>query len=381
MKGKRKIIISVTNDLVADNRVHKVATSLMKFGFEVLLVGRKLKGSLPVNRDYQTKRFRLFFTKGAKFYACYNIRLFFFLLFTKSDIFLANDLDTLPANFLASKIRNKKLVYDSHEYFTEVPELINRPKIKRIWERIEKRILPKIKNAYTVCGSIADVYKEKYGIEMKVIRNISECNGKIIPKETDYLKALSMQKIILYQGAVNVGRGIEEVIEAMQYVENARFVIVGDGDVTEDAKKIVSRLYLKHKVFFIGKVPLEELIAYTQKATIGISLEKNIGLNYYYALPNKLFDYIRANVPVLASRLPEIENIVKTYDIGCFIENHNPKHIAENINFMLNSPDKMQKWKENLEKASAELCWENEEKILKEIFNLKQNADDTDKAD
>lgn len=368
MPKKKKIIISVTNDLVADNRVNKVANSLIKFGFDVLLVGRITKGSLPISRIYKTKRFRLLFNKGAMFYACYNIRLFFFLIFTKADIFMSNDLDTLPANFLASKIRNKKLVYDSHEYFTEVPELVNRPKIKRIWERIEKYILPKIKNTYTVCGSIAGVYKEKYCIEMKVVRNVPECNKQINPIETDYLKELSKQKIILYQGAVNMGRGIEEVIEAMQYVENARFVIVGDGDVTEDAKKLVSKFYLKHKVFFIGKVPIEELVAYTQKATIGISLEKNIGLNYYYALPNKLFDYINANVPVLASRLPEIENVVKTYDIGCFIENHNPKHIAEKINFMLHSPEKMQVWKENLKKASDELCWENEEKVLKDIY-------------
>jgi len=365
---KQKIVISVTNDLVADNRVHKVASSLMQFNYDVLLVGRKLKHSLPVNRDYKTKRFKLLFNKGAMFYACYNIRLFFFLLFAKADIFLSNDLDTLPANFYTSKIRKKKLVYDSHEYFTEVPELVNRPRVKRFWEKIEKRILPKIKHSYAVCNSIAGVYKEKYGVDMKVVRNIPICDAEIEIKETEYLKELSKRKIILYQGAVNIGRGIEQVIEAMQYVENAFFVIVGDGDIIYKAKKLVSDLYLKHKVYFIGKVPLNELFAYTKRAYIGISLEENIGLNYYYALPNKLFDYIRANVPVLASRLPEIENIVKTYGIGCFIENHNPEHIAEKIKFMLNSPEKIQIWKENLEKASAELCWENEEKVLKDIF-------------
>ena len=366
---KQRIIISVTNDLVADNRVHKVAGSLIKFGFDVLLVGRKLKESFPVSREYKTKRFKLLFNKGAMFYACYNIRLFFFLLFAKAEIFLSNDLDTLPANFLASKIRNKKLVYDSHEYFTEVPELVNRPKIKRIWESIEKRILPKIKRSYTVCNSIANVYNKKYGIEMKVVRNIPFCNSETESKQTPLFSELTKQKkVILYQGAVNMGRGIEQVIEAMQYVNDAFFAIIGDGDIYDDAKKLVSQLYLKGKVFFLGKVPFNELAANTKKAYIGISLEQNIGLNYYYALPNKLFDYIRANLPVLASRLPEIENIVKTYNIGCFIENHNPKHIAEKINYMLNSPEQYQTWKENLQKASAELCWENEEQVLKEIF-------------
>ncbi len=366
--SKKKIIISVTNDLISDNRVHKVATSLIDFGFEVLLVGRKLKKSLPLKRNYKTKRFRLFFSKGAIFYACYNIRLFLFLLFAKADIFLSNDLDTLPANFLASKIKNKKLVYDSHEYFTEVPELVNRPKIKRIWERIENNILPKIIYSYTVCSSIAGIYNKKYGTKMKVVRNISECELLMNKINVVLPETVNNKKIILYQGVLNIGRGTEHTVEAMQYVENAVFLIIGEGDMKNELQQKVSELNLQNKVVFIGKIPFEQLFAYTKKADIGISVEQNIGLNYYYSLPNKLFDYIRANVPILASKLPEIENIVEKYDIGCFIENHNPKHISEKINFMLNNVEKRKSWKENLKKASAELCWENEEKVLKEIF-------------
>ncbi|NOZ34854.1 MAG: glycosyltransferase family 4 protein [Chlorobi bacterium] len=365
---KNKIIISVTNDLVADKRVNKVANSLIKFGFDVLLVGRKLPDSLPANFSFKTKRFNLLFQKGVLFYACFNIRLFFFLLFQKSDIYLSNDLDTLPANFIASKIRKKKLVYDSHEYFTEVPELVNRPKIKRIWEQIERIILPKVKHSYTVCSSIADIYNKKYGIKMKVVRNIPVC--EFVKKQVSLFLPgkIKNRKVILYQGAVNIGRGIEQMIKAMQYIENAVFLIIGSGDILENLKTLVQKLNLKDKVFFTGKIPFDELYFYTKKADIGISLEENNGLNYYYALPNKLFDYIRANVPILASKLPEIENIVTKYYIGCFIENHNPEHIAEKINFMLNSPEKMQTWKENLKKASSELCWENEEMVLKDIF-------------
>ncbi|NPA45259.1 MAG: glycosyltransferase family 4 protein [Chlorobi bacterium] len=204
---------------------------------------------------------------------------------------------------------------------------------------------------------------------MKVVRNIPKCyeiiENEIKPKLP---QNIINEKLIIYQGAVNVGRGIEQLIKAMQYVKNAKFIIVGNGDIFEDVKKLTKDLKLNDRVYFTGKIPFNELFAYTKKADIGISIEENIGLNYYYALPNKLFDYIRANVPILASRLPEIENVVKTYNIGCFIENHNPKHIAEKINFMLNSPEKMQIWKENLKKTSEELCWENEEKILKEIF-------------
>ncbi len=365
---KKQIIISVTNDLVADNRVHKVATSLMKFGFDILLVGRIVKGSLPISREYKTKRFRLLFNKGAMFYACYNFRLFIFLLFRKADIFLSNDLDTLAANYLASKLRSKKLVYDSHEYFTEVPELVNRPKVKQIWEKIEKKILPKIKYSYTVCGSIADIYNKKYNIKMKVVRNIPKCEQVIEEIEPSFPEKFKNKKIILYQGAVNIGRGIEQVIRAMQFIEDAVFLIIGDGDIKSEMEQLVKELKLNKKVHFTGKIPFNHLHSYTKKADIGISLEENIGLNYYYALPNKLFDYIRGNVPVLVSHLPEIENIVNEFSLGCFIDNHNPDHIAEKINYMFKSSDKMKIWKENLEKASVELCWENEEIVLKEIY-------------
>ncbi len=368
LEQKSKIIISVTNDLVADNRVHKVATSLIKIGFDILLVGRKLKASLPVNRDYKTKRFSLLFNKGAKFYACYNIRLFLFLLFKKADVFLSNDLDTLPANYYASKFRNKKLVYDSHEYFTEVPELVNRPKVKRIWEKLEKRILPKIKYSYTVCQSIADIYNKKYGINMQVVRNIPICNIEYKDSFPTLFEEIKDKKIILYQGAVNIGRGIEHVIRATQFVENAVFVIIGDGDIKVEMEQLVEKFKLQDKVLFTGKIPFNELYYYTKNVDIGISLEENLGLNYYYALPNKLFDYIRVNVPVLVTKLPEIERIVDKYEIGEYIANHKPEHIAEKINMMLNSPKKLIVWKENRKKAAAELCWENEEQILKSIF-------------
>ena len=365
---KKIIIVSVTNDLVADNRVHKVSVSLLKFGYDVLLVGRKLKGSLPVDRIYNTKRFRLLFNKSAVFYAEYNIRLFFFLLFRKADVFLSNDLDTLPANFLASKIRRKKLVYDSHENFTEVPELVKRKRVKSIWESIEKRILPKIKYSYTVCGSIAEIYNKKYDINMKVVRNIPECEMKLKDITSEVYEKTKNKKVILYQGAVNIGRGIEEVIKAMQFLENAVFLIIGDGDIKAKLEQLVENNKLQEKVIFTGRIPFNQLFAYTKKADIGISIEENLGLNYYYALPNKLFDYIRANVPVLVSRLPEIERTVNKYDIGCYIENHNPEHIAEKIKYMLQSAEKVNFWKQNLKKASDDLCWENEELVLKEIF-------------
>lgn len=171
---KKKAIVSVTNDLYTDQRVHKVASFLHNHGYDVLLVGRLLPNSQPLERAYKTHRMKLSFHKGALFYANYNLRLFFFLLFRKADLLLSNDLDTLLANFMAKKLkRNCELVYDSHEYYTEVPELVSRPKVKAIWEAIEGFIFPKLNKIYTVNQSIADKYKQKYHKDLAIIRNIS----------------------------------------------------------------------------------------------------------------------------------------------------------------------------------------------------------------
>lgn len=363
--NKRNIVVSVTNDLVGDNRVHKVCSSLTKMGFNVLLIGRKLPASLPVNkREYKTKRFKLIFKSGALFYACFNLRLFLFLLFTKTDVLLANDLDTLTANFLVSKTRNKPLVYDSHEYFTEVPELINRPKIKRIWEWLEQKMIPRIKSAYTVCNSIADVYKNKYGTDFKVIRNVPNAVNINLSKN----RQVKSENIIIYQGAINIGRGLKQAILAMKYVENVKLIIAGDGDIKSDLEQLVKAENLAAKVNFTGKIPLEELSDFTQQADLGLSIEEDLGLNYRYALPNKLFDYIQAQVPVLVTNLPEIAAIVNRYKIGEITTTLNPEILAAKINIALSDEKKRSEWKSNLKLAAKELTWEKEEKKLHEVF-------------
>ncbi len=359
--SKQKIILSVTNDLVTDQRVHRICSSLLKLNYEVLLVGRTQKTSLPIDRKYQSKRFNLWFNKGFLFYANYNIRLFWFLLFSKSTLLWSNDLDTLPANYLVSKLKGLKLVYDSHEYFTEVPELVNRPKVQKIWQTIERWIFPKLKNIVTVSPQIANEYKAKYGINITVIRNLP-----IKLKEYYEVKDIKIQnsKLIIYQGWVNINRGLEPLIEAMQDIENAHLYIIGDGDIFDKIVQQILDLNLQDKITLLGKIPFEFLPHYTHQADLGVSLEENVGLNYKYALPNKLFDYINAGVPVLTSNLPEMEAIVTKYHVGETISTITPSAIAEKINQLLNDTEELARYSTNCIKAKEELCWENEEQKL-----------------
>ena len=351
----KRIIISVSNDLTTDQRVMKVANSLSGNGYDVLLTGRLLKNSSALPSDIAHKRFRLLFNRGFLFYAALNIRLFSFLLFTKTDIIYANDTDTLPACFLAAKMKNRKLVFDAHELFPEVPELQNKSFIKKVWVRIEDIIFPHLNTAFTVCQSIADYYAQRYKINMQVIRNVP-----YLQDLTEKKINIPEKKIILYQGAVNMGRGLEWVIEAMPYIENAVLYIIGDGDMLPQLKQKVKSLHLDSKVIFHGKVAGNELHNYTSSGDIGLCLLENKGLSYYYSLPNRVFSYLHANVPILASPFPEITQIVKKHNTGVLTNDYKPLQLAKTIRMMLDNPPETS----HFEEIKRKFCWEEEEKIL-----------------
>ena len=365
----QRIIISVTNDLVTDQRVKKVCETLKDINFDILLIGRKLPNSLPIERNYKTIRMSLFFKKGFLFYAEYNLRLFLKLLFIKTDVLLANDLDTLLPNFLISKLFSKKIVYDSHELFTEVPELINRPKVKNIWLKIEKYIFPKLRNIYTVNDKIADFYSKKYHVPVSVVRNISP---KILNKKIDRSlsnKIKGGKKMLILQGSgINVDRGAEEAVLMMQYVNNAVLYIIGKGDVYENLKKLTNDHQLGEKVFFEDKMSYDNLMEYTKIADLGISLDKGTNLNYEYSLPNKIFDYIQALTPILASNREVVSKLITKNNIGFVCKTHNPKKLAEIVNKILFDKDLNQIWNTNLKKTAEIYNWEKEAEVLIKIY-------------
>ena len=369
----QRILISVTSDLSTDQRVNRTATSLKEAGYHVLVIGRTLKTSTELSpKRYRTLRFKLWAEKGPMFYALYNIRLFWFLLWHRADILVSNDLDTLPANFLAAKLKKIPLIYDSHEYFTGVPELLNRPKVQRIWKKIERYCLPKVDYAITVNESIAKLFKEEYNKEFNVIRNVPLISKLFLSDRESLRRELGLpqsKKTIILQGAgINIDRGAEELVTAMSYLPDYLLLIVGGGDVIGDLRKIVGDNNLEDRVWFIAKQPIEILRKYTAASNLGITLDKANNINYKLSLPNKLFDYIHAGIPVLSSDLPELKNIVVGYDIGKISPDHNPLNISKLIDEMLSSDEQIKKWEENTAIAAKDLNWDKEKENLLSIF-------------
>jgi glycosyltransferase involved in cell wall biosynthesis len=253
--------------------------------------------------------------------------------------------------------------------FTEVPELKGRF-AKKVWERIEKSIFPKLKYVFTVNQSIADIFEEKYKVRVGVMHNFPKSMGNISPMIAKELGLPNEKKILILQGAgINIDRGAEEAVEMMKFIENAILLIVGNGDVIEILKKKIKEEKMDSKIFFFDKMPYNELLRYTAMADLGLSLDKDTNLNYRFSLPNKILDYVHAGTPVLASNLVEVKNIVENYQIGRISNDYSAESFAKIAQEMLLSNYKETHSKQ-LKKVANELCWENEVVNLKKIFNL-----------
>lgn len=356
----KRVIICVTNDLSFDQRMQRICRSLIASGYDVMLVGRELPSSISLlPESFSQHRLKCIFNKGKAFYIEYNLRLFWWLLLQQFDAVCAIDLDTiLPALFTA-KLKHKKLVYDAHEYFPEVPEVTNRKSVKQIWQWVEKFALPKTNAAYTVSQSIADEFKTLYGVKVDVVRNISLLESlPEVQKESN---------VILYQGALNEGRGLHQLLEAAKDLD-VKIWIAGDGDIADELKEFSKTIGIQHKVVFYGKLQPDELKKLTAKATIGFNVLEEKGKSYYYSLSNKTFDYIHASVPQLISDFPEMRKLNEQFEIGIIVKECTPAAIAQAINRLLQDANFYETLSNNCMQARPKLNWQAEEKKLLNIY-------------
>jgi glycosyltransferase involved in cell wall biosynthesis len=339
----------------------RICSSLAEAGYSVKLVGVQTNASSPlIAKKYHQKRLFTPFKKGFWFYAGYNIRLFFYLLFEKADLICCVDLDTMLPVRLAGKFKKATLVYDAHEYFSQQKEIITRPGVYRVWKWIEKTFVPKFKNGYTVSQSIAAAFKKLYGVDYEVIRNmpVSATLNTAIHKEGN---------LIIYQGAVNEARGLEFLIPAMETID-ATLHIYGDGNFMEQTIRLVEVNNLQHKVFLKGKLLPGDLDEITQSAYIGINLVEHSGLNQYYSLANKFFDYIQHGIPQVSMNFPEYKKINDEFDIAILIDDLNIETTRNAIKKLLDDKVLYNRLQQNCLKARQILNWQQEEKKLIQFY-------------
>jgi glycosyltransferase involved in cell wall biosynthesis len=357
----KSITFTVINDLSYDQRMQRICSSLAGAGYKVTLVGRKLSTSIDLKlQPYNQKRLHCRCEKGKLMYLEFNFRLFIHLLFNTADCICAIDLDTILPCYFASKLRNKKRTYDAHELFTEQKEIVTRPLIQKLWLKVEKYAVPKFTFGYTVNDFIAKELNRRYGVSYAVVRNL--------PKFSNISPAPNKANpFIIYQGAVNEGRSFETLIPAMQYV-NARLVICGNGNFFEQVQALIKKNKLEDKVELRGYVPPEELRQLTPMASIAVMLFENTGLNQYYSLANRFFDYIMAGVPQICVAYPEYKSINQKYGVAYLIYNTNTDTIATAINNLLVNNVLYNNIQQNCIKAREELNWSTEEKVLIEVY-------------
>ncbi len=360
----KSVKVLVSNDLCFDQRVRKTCEVLEAAGLEIELIGRKLPSSPSIERSYKTTRFGLMFKSGALFYAALNLRLFFYLLPRKMDLIWANDLDTLLPAFLISKLKGCRLVYDSHEYFTEAAGLTGRGFQKRVWLTIEKFIFPKLKHVITVNESIASIYRKAYSVPVHVMRNTPQLNTVVETTLVDNFK----HPLLILQGAfMDKDRGVIETLHAMQELTECHLLLIGAGEEWELAVSLVNELNIADRVTILPRQPYSVLAQYTRMADVGLSLDKGMHFNYYYSLPNKIFDYMHAGTPVVASPLPEVKYVIETSQIGEVVTSWEPQDIAYAVRRILRK-GKLH-YAEKLELASKKYNWDEESKVIGKIMS------------
>jgi glycosyltransferase involved in cell wall biosynthesis len=364
----KRIICTVTNDLNFDQRMNRICSTLAQAGYDVTLVGRTLSRSRPLAGSQPFHRVRLHtrFEKGKLFYLEYNLRLFFFLLARPFDIINAVDLDTLAPGYCAARLKQKPLVFDAHEYFSEVPEVVGRPLVRKAWEIIASVLIPKVDFAYTVNRSLADHFNRQHGVPFQVIRNVPFV--KKLPEKIPELQQRPF--IILYQGVLNEGRGLEVAILAMRELPGAQLWLAGEGDLSQQLRELTKSANLAEKVVFLGQVLPDELSLLTGKAHLGLNLLENRGASYFYSLANKAFDYIQAGTPSIQMDFPEYRQLQEQYDVFLLLDSLflSPSMLAAHINDLRLSENRYLQLQSNCRTAARKLNWEQEKDVLLSIF-------------
>ncbi len=384
----KKVTMFVWNNFVNDARVLREASALADLNYTVTIIAKKelsemhlpssekIRKGVVVNRPLKLefpekitgKIKSSILTKHLP-----NMLLMFKMIMLgrkyNTDVYHAHDLNTLIQGIVSAKLRlkRKKLIYDSHEVQTSRTHY----SFEKIY-RIEKLLLKFVDKVIVENDTRADYHKDLYKSRPTPIHNYSELYN------IDEVKAFPLRevysipedtKIVLYQGGMQEGRGLFKLLDAFKNIENGKLIMLGDGKERQNLLDYHRELKLENKVIFIDRVPYQELRSYTKSADIGIQFLENTNFNHYSASSNKLFEYLMAHVPVIGSDLPEIKRVIEEEQVGLIVQEANTVQLNGAIQILINDDELRTTLKRNTESAKRKYNWENEKRILNNIYS------------
>lgn len=370
---KKTVSIGFLGNLNYDTRTFNLLKSLKENNFNVIFNG--FDWLTPGFKSLETNEIRIKKLVKNKlsilFYLSFAFKLLRSLLKQNADIYFASDLYSLPFCVIAAKLKGKKIFYDSREVYTGLPALNDKKIVKALVRIIESHYIHKTDLVLTTGKMDSDYIEKLYNLKStEVLRNLPLTNTDISPVDLrSKFQNPGNLKLILYQGIIVKGRGIEIYFEIIKKTDNLGLIILGGGEDEEFYKKMAEKSGINDRVLFAGKIKQNELLNYTAAAELGLSIITNISTNNYYALPNKLFEYLMAGIPVIASDMPQMKEIIEKYKVGEVVAENDSAAIIKIIQKWSDEPELYTQLKENCKVAAKELNWENEFGRILDYFN------------
>lgn len=387
----KRVTMFVWNNFVNDARVLRESTALTEMGYEVTVIAKKEMDELHLASSEQVAP-KLYVNRPLKIelpkrlqkklkskilnkHLPNTLEMFKMILLgrsQKADVYHSHDLNTLLQGIASAKLRRDKkpLIYDSHEVQTSRTHY----SFEKIY-RLERFLLKFVDHVIVENDTRADYHKSLYGTRPTPIHNYSELYDidkvEAFPLKETY-GIPSNEKIVLYQGGMQEGRGLFKLLDAFKNIKGARLLMIGDGKERLNLIRYHRQLGMEGKVIFINRVPYKELRRYTKTADIGVQVLENTNFNHYSASSNKLFEYIMAHAPVIGSKLPEIEAVIEGEGVGLVVEAGSTDELREKLQKLIEDEDLRTRFKKNTEKVKMKYNWNNEKENLVGVYkNIK----------
>ncbi|MFH1569450.1 MAG: glycosyltransferase family 4 protein [Gemmatimonadota bacterium] len=367
-----RVSMVVFGDLRSDFRVYREAAALRSAGWEVSLVAGARRTDLPPQWD----GFRLHLlpvpatTSLRRAYPRFWRWAHRQLSELPTDVIHAHDLDALWPAAAAARDLGVPLVYDSHELWVEQSSLVSRPLVRGFWSVLERRLIRRARRVVAVSPAIARQLEQRYGLAaVTVLRNVPPQRPRVASQRLRQALGLpAAEPLFLYQGGFLTDNGLPQQVAAMARVEGAHLVLLGDGPTEPALRAQVDAARLGSRVHFLPRVPFAELHEYTCSADVGLCLIRPAGRSFYWSLPNKLFEYLMAGLPVLGGDTPEIRAVLEATGAGLTVDAADPNAIARAFIALRDDAALRQRLGAAALAAAPDYCWEREAPVLLDLY-------------